>query len=204
MSDNTGQVNGPHGERETLDLAIDRAIRRMMAAEPPAGFRHRVLARLRTTEASVWGFFPRFALAGAALAIIVVGVAVMTRPAVPMAPPAHSAAATPPGPSGPGAESLPAAQPQVDPGATTSATVPPPRLERLPEPPRMAEIFGARDTRVASTSVGLSEAPLDDPRTPYTEPGTTFRSPIAGLPPMRLEHLRIPPVQTPPFRNNPQ
>ena len=200
MSNSTGPFDGPKDTPGRLDVAIDRAVRRMMAAEPPPGFRHRVLARLRNTGPATWGFLPRFAFAGVAVAIIIVGVAVMLRPASQVEPPMQSAMAATEPPAPPAA-SHPAAQPQGQAVVAPPAAAPQ-RRERLPEPPPMAEIFGPRDSRVAATSV--ADGPLDDPRTPHTEPGTTFRSPIAGLPPLRLEDLGIPLVQVKPPRINPQ
>ena len=65
----------------------------------------------------------------------------------------------------------------------------------------MADVFGPRDSRVAAASVGGE--PQDDPATPEVEPGATFRSPIADLPPLRIETLEIPFVAVRPLRINP-
>jgi len=198
MSNNIGPLDKGAGERGKLDVAIDRAVRRMMAVDPPPGLRHRVIARLKHQEAPAWGFLPRFAMAGAALAVILLAV-VMMRPGVSVAPTPESVAV-----------STTAPQPQAAPPAVAEAlpravTPPPavagPRREPLPNPPQMAEVFGTRDTRVAAATV--ADVPMDDPFTPQTEPGTTFRSPIAGLPPLRIEDLQVLPLQVPPLRINP-
>jgi hypothetical protein len=198
MSNNIRPLDKDAGERGKLDVAIDRAVRQMMAVDPPVGLRHRVLARLRDQEAPGWGFLPRFAMAGGALAVIVLAV-VMMRPGVGVVPPEQSTVA-----------STTAPEPQPAPPAVAEAppsvvTPPPavagPRREPLPAPPQMAEVFGTRDTRVAAATV--ADVPMDDPFTPETEPGTTFRSPIAGLPPLRIEDLKVMPLQVPALRINP-
>jgi hypothetical protein len=199
MSNQTGSPQDPRDEHGTLDVAIDRAVRRMMAAEPPPGLRHRVLRRLEGGAAPAWGFFPRFAMAGGALAIVVLGSAVVMRPGPPAAPAPQSAAVAP-APAAPVAVEPLTVPPQAAP--VPPPTVRAPRRERLPEPPQMAEVFGTPDARVSATSV--PPVALDDPATPYTEAGTTFRSPIAGLPPLRLESLRLPLVQVKPPRIDPQ
>lgn len=200
MSNNRGPVDGVHDEGGKLDAAIDRAVRRMMAAEPPPGLRHRVARRLKDSDNASWKFLPRFALAGAALAVIILGVSMM-RPSVTVAPPPQQSAAatTPPAPV---AEPPSAVEAPVEAVAAPPVAAARPRQDPLPEPPGMADVFGAPDTRVTATSV--AGVPLDDPRTPETEPGTTFRSPLAGLAPTRLEDLGIPLVQIAPPRTIPR
>lgn len=201
MSNHTGSRDGVHGEGGPLDAAIDRAVRRMMAAEPPPGLRHRVLGRLKDRQTSAWGFgfVPRMAIAGAALAVIILGVSMM-RPSVTVAPPPPQSAAATRALPAPHAEPPSAVPAPVEPDAAPrkpAAVAAGPRQERLPDPPQMTDVFGTRDPRVAAASV--PGAPVDDISTPQVEPGATFRSPIAGLPPTRLEHLDIPlvPVRLP-------
>ena len=72
--------DSPSGARRgSLDVAIDRAVRRMMQVDPPAGLRHRVLARLGPVPSRRAAFFPRFAMAAAALAMLVLAVVVVRR-----------------------------------------------------------------------------------------------------------------------------
>jgi hypothetical protein len=194
MSNDTGPRDGVHGEGGPLDVAIDRAVRRMMAVEPPPGLRHRVLARLKDRQTSAWGFgfVPRLAMAGTALAVIILGISMM-RPGVTVAPPPPQSAAATKALPPPHAEPPSAVQAPVEPDAAPpkpAAVAAGPRQERLPDPPQMTDVFGTRDTRVAAASV--AGEPVDDISTPQVEPGATFRSPIAGLPPTRLEHLDIP------------
>lgn len=197
MSDNRGP-GGVHGEGGTLDVAIDRAVRRMMAAEPPPGLRQRVLARLRQRETPSWrfGLLPQFALAGAAAVVIILGVSMMMmRPGVTVAPPPPQSAAVAPSSPAPAPPEPPSARPAPveREAAPQTATAAGPRQERLPEPPQMTDVFGARDPRVAATSVPSAAA--GDPATPELKPGTPFRSPLAGLPPTRIEDLKLPLVR---------
>lgn len=196
MNNNIGPLGEPTGGK--LDAAIDRAVRQMVALEPPPGLRHRVLARLKQRETPAWGFFPRFALAGAALAVVILAVT-MIQPNAPVAVPQESAVVATASPA-PEAAPSSVSQAPADAVAPSSGTAQP-RREPLPAPPQMAEVFGTRDSRVAAASV--VDVPLDDPSTPETEPGTTFRSPIAGLPPLRIEDLKVLPLQVTPLRINP-
>jgi hypothetical protein len=197
MSNNIGPFDKGPGERGKLDVAIDRAVRQMMAVDPPPGLRHRVIARLKHQEAPAWRFLPRFAMAGGALAVIVLAV-VMMRPGASVAPPQESVVATTAPQPQPAPPTVAEAPPRI---VTPPPTVAGPRREPLPAPPQMAEVFGTRDARVAAATV--ADVPMDDPFTPETEPGTTFRSPIAGLPPLRIEDLQVLPLQVPPLRINP-
>jgi hypothetical protein len=197
MSNNIRPLDTDGAERGKLDVAIDRAVRQMMAVDPPPGLRRRVLARLKQPDASAWGFLPRFAMACGALAVIVLAV-VMMRPGG-VAPAQESTlvstTALQPEPAPPVVAEAPPST------LAPPAAVPGPRSEPLPPPPQMAEVFGTRDARIAAATV--ADLPLDDPFTPETEPGTTFRSPISGLPPLRIEDLQVLPLQVPPLRINP-
>jgi hypothetical protein len=61
-----------------IDEAIDRAVRDIMAVDPPAGLRRRVLDRLER-RAPAWWTVPRVAAAAVAIAIVIVVAAVMFR-----------------------------------------------------------------------------------------------------------------------------
>lgn len=137
-------------------------------------------------------------MAGFALAVIILGVSMM-RPSVTVAPPPQSADATKVLPV-PHAEPPSVVQAPAEPDAAPqepAAVAAGPRQERLPDPPQMTDVFGTRDPRVAAASV--PGAPEDDISTPQVEPGATFRSPIAGLPPTRIERIGLPlvPVRPP-------
>jgi hypothetical protein len=183
-----------------LDAAINRAVRQMMSAEPPAGLRHRVMARIQAPAGRTW-FVPQFALGTAALAAIVLAVVIM-RPGAPAAPSQGSPSAIiaeAPKPLDSSVGAPPAAAPPVA-GASQTAErtiAQGPRRERLPVPPRMTDVFGPAPGRVRATS--LSGAPIDDPNTPEVEPGTTFRSPISGLRPFRIEQITVEPLRIAPL-----
>jgi hypothetical protein len=62
-----------------MDEAIDRAVREMVAIDPPAGLRRRVLARLTTPVVSRSSHFRGYMAAAAVLAMVVLVVGVMRR-----------------------------------------------------------------------------------------------------------------------------
>jgi hypothetical protein len=79
--------NSPFGSRSEslLDRAIDRAVRRLMEVDPPAGLRRRVLARIDAPAPAGWTFFPRYAAVAAAAAVLVLAVVFVSRPSQPTA-----------------------------------------------------------------------------------------------------------------------
>src|SRR5687767_4107608 len=95
MSNTREPDRGTDGAGSPLDAAIDRAVRRMMNVDPPAGMRRRVLSRLDSPVRSS-GFFPRFAFAFGALAVIVLAVLVIRRDGPAPAAPASIQVATAP------------------------------------------------------------------------------------------------------------
>lgn len=149
-----------------LDAAIDRAVRQLVQVDPPAGLRRRVLAAL-TTAPPALSWWPRAAVAGAALAVLVLAVTFMrltgpppadTRIATQMAKPAAPLAVPAPGPDA----HVPGPAPEAAPPARAQA--PDPIVEELPPPPRMDAVFGtAPDRRVAAASTAAtgSTAPED-------------------------------------------
>jgi hypothetical protein len=165
-----------HESGSRLDTAIDRAVRQMMQAEPPPGLRRRVLRRLEA-PAAPFAWWPRLGLAAATVAAVLLAV-VYLRPATPerpVTPPEQVLAQAPlpvmppPDADGPGA-SVPVAEPPPAPMTTPSDPARTPRVERLPDPPRVDDVFGARpDGRVAAATVdtpGRAEpeiAPLQIP-----------------------------------------
>src|SRR6185436_11881990 len=116
--------DSPSGARRDspLDLAIDRAVRRMMHVDPPAGLRRRVLARLGPAPSPRAAFFPRFALAAAALAVVVLAVIVMRRDTTAPVPGPGSQPAVTTASVTPSAPEVPAAAPPA-PAASADRTV---------------------------------------------------------------------------------
>lgn len=181
-----------HGSR--LDAAIDRAVRRMLSAEPPADLRRRVLARLDDPPPSA-AWWPRWGLATAGVAAVVLAV-VMLRPATtPLEPPATQAAASPVATG-----SVPGV-PRVEPDAPIAGSPPAPRvtaetpartvrIERLPEPPMTDVVFGSPDGRVTAASVEASLAP--------DTPGEDLTAARPGLPPIIVGEIAIAPLVVPP------
>jgi hypothetical protein len=160
-----------------IDNAIDRAVRDIMHAEPRAGFRGRVLGRLRATgrgEGS-WLTPPRVAAAMAVLAIAI-AIGALLRTHDPQAPantpvvaqkeppvPTDVRPVTPPAPAPAEAgTNAPAARPRREPavafpppGTVTAASVPP---DATPPPVRPAP--GARSELIVLTPAPLVIAPL--------------------------------------------
>jgi hypothetical protein len=159
-----------------IDNAIDRAVRDIMHAEPRAGFRGRVLARLRSTSSpeGSWLTLPRAAAAMAVLAIaIAVGALLRTNdPQVPAGTPVVAQKETPaqtdlrpvtppapvtvePGTKTP--EARPSREPAVafpPPGTVTAASVPPDVTPSARPAP------GATSELIVLTPVPLVIAPL--------------------------------------------
>lgn len=180
------------GSDARLDAAIDRAVHQMMDADAPPGLRRRVLARLeaRAPGAAWW---PQAGLAAAALAAVVLGV-VFLRPA-PVTDPLPQVAEVP---ARPAAE--PAPQAPTAPGDRAAlaetpapAAVRDPRVEPLPEPPRMDEVFGPPGGRVAAASVGESppSASGGAPPLPVLEP---IIVPEIVIPPIEVQPLTVTPM----------
>jgi hypothetical protein len=189
------------GAPSRLDLAIDRAVQRMVVADPPAGLRRRVLERL-AAPAPRRALIPQFAFAFGALAILMLAVMVIQRGESPVILAPEQQVANAPSPQ--------AAPPPVEPSRTpvqeapvnpeTTAQVRPRRGPVAPAPPQMAEIFGPRPGRISAATL---PGRVDDPSTPAVEPGTIFLSPIAHLPPMRLTDFTFAPLDIPPLRIDP-
>jgi hypothetical protein len=172
-----------HESRSRLDTAIDRAARRMMDADPRPGLRHRVLARLGSPAAAT-AWWPRLGLAAATMAIIAVAVVYMTsgqqrpptQPAdvvaeapLPVLPPPALVPETP-------AAAAPRQQDPAEQATTTGRT---PRVEYLPDPPRVDDVFGSRpDGRVAAATV-------DTP----TAAGRAAPEPLADIEPLQVPAL---------------
>jgi hypothetical protein len=138
-----------------LDAAIDRAVRRMLDAEPPPGLRRRVLARLEGPAAGL-AWWPRLGIAAATVAAIALAVVYLSpAPDRPAARPADVLTQAPL-PILPPPEVAPEVETPMAPAAPAPATGAErtPRVERLPDPPRVDDVFGTRpDGRVAAATV---------------------------------------------------
>ncbi len=184
-------------EPETrLDAAIDRAVRQFMSAEPPAGLRRRVLARLADQPAAAWH---RWGFATAAVAAIVLTVVLM-RPGTPPSTPSGSHVSA--DAAVPSASAEPAAGPavteQVEPAPARVTPERRARMETLPEPPpgtRVQDVFGPPPARIAAASVETAPAPSasgDDPLA-HIE---SLMVPAIAIPPLVVPPLAIPPLPT--------
>jgi len=72
----------PDDRRDPADLAIDRAVRDMMSAEPRPGMRQRVLARIQEPERRMYPLL-KFAVAGISIALVVgVALRIANRPEI--------------------------------------------------------------------------------------------------------------------------
>lgn len=154
-------MSNQHEPGTHLDVAIDRAVRRMMSAEPRANLRRRVMSRLdEPATAAAW--WPRLGLAAATMAAIVLTILYMTpTPNRPATQPVDIMAQAP-GPVMPPsdvasdvvASDVADPMPPPDPAAAQAARGSAARVERLPESPRVDAVFGRRaDGRVAAATV---------------------------------------------------
>jgi hypothetical protein len=172
-----------HESGSRLDAAIDRAVRRMMDAEPPPGLRRRVLARLEPPAAAI-AWWPRLGVAAATMAAIALAVVYMN-PGPQRPPPAEppgvvaeaSSPVVPPTDVVPGADTPMAPTPEAPAPATQPERAP--RVERLPDPPRVDDVFGTRpDGRVAAATV---DAPAVGP--------TVEPAPLPEIEPLQVPAL---------------
>jgi hypothetical protein len=197
-----------------IDLAIDRAVRKMMQVDPPAGLRRRVMSRieaapstrrfmgsLRTGPQGRSFFVPGYAVAAATVAIVVLGVLV-TRDKHVTPSPVETPAAVVAG-KAPAGDAGVARAPQPD-----AATPPPsqrsvaarrPVFRREPIPmPRVADIFGTRTTAIAAAADPTADAVWTTPPAPDVDndiaaPAPLVVSPV-GVPPIALPPLVIAPI----------
>ena len=198
MSNDSQPVEGRDGLPDSrLDIAIDRAVRQMMRVDPPAGLRGRVMRRLESPAART--FVPQFAFAGAALAAVLIAI-VMMRPGAPgpsSEPAPRLAAVVPPRPV---ETAPPPAAPPKDPATTQKAGPTGVRREALPPAPRIAEVFGQRDDRVAAANIASGNELGRRP-----SPAEIFELSPSGTPSLRVTEfpigaLRLIPVRIPATR----
>jgi hypothetical protein len=185
MSNDTHTVERRDGLPDSrLDMAIDHAVRQMMRVDPPTGFCGRVMRQLES-PAPRTGFVAQFAFAGAALAAVLIAI-VMMRPGAPgpaSEPPPRVAVVHP-------ARPVETAPPPVAP-ATVPATTPKAaptgvRREPLPPAPRVAEVFGQRDGRVAAANI-----PSGDELARRPVPAEIFELSPSGVPSLRVTEFPI-------------
>ncbi len=188
-----------------IDQAIDRAVRKMMQVDPPAGLRRRVMARIEAgpstrgfmgslrTGPSTRGFMgsPGFAVA-AALAIVVLGVVVTRNNRVAPAPidlPAATVAVpekTPETTSRVEPPPQPVAAPPVRP-RVTARTPGGFRREPIPMAP-VADIFGTRTAAIAAAADPIADAVWTAPTAPDVEGSIAEPAPLV-----------VRPIETPPI-----
>ena len=179
----------PH--ESPIDRAIDRAVRKMMHVDPPAGLRRRVLSRLDLHAADRRLFVPRYAWGAAALVILIVGVmftrnhrtepvAVVPQPSVVAgeAPPPREGSAAPP-------------QAPVSGGRTPTSPSPSRRItrERIPMP-RIANVFGTRTAEVSAADDSGVEAVWPGAENPADNPSSSVA-------PLVITPLTPAPIETP-------
>jgi hypothetical protein len=172
-----------------IDDAIDRAVRDIMHAEPRAGFRGRVLARLRPASSGQrsWFTLPRFAAAMVVLAMAI-AIAALLRPNAVVAPADTPVVAQKETPAPP--EVRPSAAPQaptgVDPGPKTGAM----RPQREPAvafpPPGMVTAASVPEAGAAA----LTARPA---------PGARSELIVITPAPLVIAPLIVPPIVIPPI-----
>lgn len=141
-----------------VDRAIDRAVHQMMSAEPRPGLRGRVLGAIERPAQAGWGWLPGATAAALSVAALMLAVLYL-RPAPsavqPPQPPVIAQA-----PSGPSVPAEPQPVPEVERQSPESGAAPSgPRVERLPEPPKVGNVFGSRpDGRVTAATVSGGDA----------------------------------------------
>ena len=193
----TSRRESPGIPASPIDQAIDRAVRKMMQVDPPAGLRRRVMSRIEAPPSTrrFVGFLPAYAVA-AALAIVVLGVvATRNRHVTPSPVNAPATAVTE---KAPAADSriAPAPQPGAAPPLGSQRTVAPKRrgFHREPIPmPRVADIFGTRTTAIAAAADPTADAVWTAPAAPDVEDR------IAAPAPLVVSPVGVPPIATPPI-----
>lgn len=192
-----------------IDQAIDRAVRKMMQVDPPAGLRRRVMARiesapstrrfmgsLRTGAPRRSFFVPAYAVAAAALAIVILGVvATRNRHVTPSPANAPATAVAEKAPAG-DSRIAPTPQPDGPPPLRPQRTVAPRRAgfrrEAIPMPP-VADIFGTRTAAVAAAADPTADAVWTATAAPDVEDRIEAPAPLV-VPPIAMPPIVIPPL----------
>jgi hypothetical protein len=205
----TSRRESPGIPASPIDEAIDRAVRKMMQVDPPAGLRRRVMARIESPPSTRWFmgshrtgaprrsfFVPGYAVAAAVLAIVILGVVAARNRHV--APSPVNAPATTVAETSPAGDSriAPAPQPDAPPPLRPQRTVAPRRAgfhrEAIPMPP-VADIFGTRTAAVAATADPTADAVWTAPAAPDVDNRIETPAPLV-VPPIAMPPIVIPPL----------
>lgn len=193
MSEHISRTAQPDG---AIDRTIDRAVRTMMQVDPPAGLRRRVLARLETPAPRA-SLVPRLAIGLAAAAALVLAVLIF-KP-VPEPSSLGLRVSTPPA-SVPAPSVPPAPQPQAAPAqASAPATARGGPTDTLIPMPRIGNVFGTRDGRVAPAAAGIEDVVF--PATPPPAEDLAGTPHAIGIPqltiaPLQVDGIRVEPMPT--------
>lgn len=178
-----------------IDLAIDRAVRKMMQLDPPAGLRRRVMARIESPPRRSF-FVPAYGFAAAALAIVILGVWVARNnrvvPSSVEAPTAMVAEKAPAADTRIARAPQPDAAPPLRSERSVARRRPGFRREPIPMPP-VADIFGARTDAIAAAADPTGDAVWTTPTTPDVE------DTIAAAAPLVVSPVGVTPIATPPI-----
>ena len=175
-----------------LDAAIDRAVRQIMNTDPPEGLRGRVMARLDAPPAGA-AWWPRLGMAAAGVAALILAmlyVQPVERPRETQAPTVAEV------PAAPGQVArVESNEPATMPPPRSTVSAPTPRIERLPDPPRMDRVFeSAPDGRVAAATIDAA-SPAES-AVPGTESASLpFEIPAIAIPPLSIEPVSLPPLR---------
>jgi hypothetical protein len=184
-----------------IDRAIDRAVRKMMQIDPPAGLRRRVMSRIEAPAPRRTIFLPAFAAAAAVLAVLVLGIVAARNGRVsPITVEAPAVAVV--------VERAPAADAPVAPAPASVETSSPrtrpvvtPRragFHREPIPmARVDDIFGTRTTAIAAAADPTADAiwtgPADSAGGAAAAPAAIVVDPV-GVAPIETAPIVIAPL----------
>jgi hypothetical protein len=178
-----------------LDRAIDRAVRKMMQIDPPAGLRRRVMARIEAPPRRRTIFLPAFAAAAAVLAIVVLGIVAARQGRVAPAgveAPATMAGQTPPVDTR--VARAPAPDPPPVPRARRAVVPRPTGFRREPIPlAHVDDIFGAPTTAVAAAADATAEAVWQVPAALEGDSSTAGAAAIV-VPPVGVTPIETAPI----------
>jgi hypothetical protein len=182
-----------------VDRAIDRAVRKMMQVDPPAGLRRRVMSRIEAPPARRSIFVPAFA-AAAAVAVLVLGIiaARQGRPVRSGVDAPATAVIETPRPADTRVAQAPSPEPAAAPRSRRAARE---RTGFRREPIPMApvdEIFGERTSAITAAAAPTADAVWPVASAPDVENGTAAPRPIVvdpvGVAPIDTAPIVVPPI----------
>lgn len=190
-----------HGQDGAIERAIDRAVRDIMSAEPPAGLTRRVLSRLDAPPPRAT-LRPWYIGAVGALAAVVLAVLLLEPSPSPVAPSAVEQVAKAPAPSAPAPAATPT--PQSTPGQATVARTHAARRTMTDTPirmPRIANVFGTAGAGVAAAAADIEDVVFPEtPAAAAREQTAWTPRPISvpqiAIPPLQVERIRVEPMPT--------